>query len=98
MGDQPFSTVSPFARQTLAPSASFPWPDAISVKAEKSIYPENLAALSPGFIAACPADLTTGQALKYRPSQDGYVLYSVGWNQKDDSGKDDDWVWRGVSG
>jgi hypothetical protein len=69
----------------------------------------------PQFIAKLPHDLIGGQPLKYRrtnpPSSDSgaaggqFVLYSVGWNEKDDggqvvSGKDrwanveqGDWVW-----
>jgi hypothetical protein len=73
-------------------------------------YPENLDALTPQFIAAIPLDVINGQPLHYRRSADGnFVLYSVGWNEKDDGGTpvvneggyDDfrdfrkgDWVWQ----
>jgi hypothetical protein len=70
-------------------------------------FPETLDALSPQYLAAIPADVITGQSLKYRRTDDGqFQLYSVGWNGKDDGGKmgmnkegnapDDtqgDWVW-----
>jgi len=70
-------------------------------------FPATLDALSPRYLAAIPADVITGQSLKYRRTDDGqFQLYSVGWNGKDDGGKigmnqegnvpDDtqgDWVW-----
>lgn len=70
-------------------------------------YPESLDALVPRFIEKMPHDLITGQPLKYRRTEDGlYLLYSVGWNEKDDSGveaksnigtpepQSGDWVWK----
>lgn len=70
-------------------------------------YPETLDALAPRFIEKIPHDLITGQPLKYRRTEDGlYLLYSVGWNEKDDSGieaksnigtpepQSGDWVWK----
>jgi hypothetical protein len=64
-------------------------------------FPESLDALVPQFIAKLPYDVITGLSLKYRRTTDGqFVLYSVGWNQKDDGGKATwpdraagDWVW-----
>ena len=70
-------------------------------------FPGTLDALSPRYLAAIPADVITGQSLKYRRTEDGqFQLYSVGWNGKDDGGEigmnkegnapDDtqgDWVW-----
>lgn len=69
-------------------------------------YPEALDPLAPQFIAALPHDLIGGQPLKYRRAADGtFLLYSIGWNEKDDGGiagltkdgKEDpengDWVW-----
>ena len=60
-------------------------------------YPEKLDALAPQFLAQIPPDLIGGQPLHYRrAADDKFVLYSVGWNEKDDGGKpgsDDDWVW-----
>ncbi len=49
-------------------------------------YPETLDALAPQFIAKIPHDVITGQPLKYRRTADGFTLYSVGWNEKDDGG------------
>jgi hypothetical protein len=60
-------------------------------------YPVTLASLVPQFLAQVPRDLIGGQPLHYRRSDDGkFLLYSVGWNEKDDGGKagsEDDWVW-----
>jgi Bacterial type II secretion system protein G. len=70
-------------------------------------YPESLDALSPRFIEKLPHDVIGGQPLHYRRTEAGqFVLYSVGWNEKDDGGqvvlKPDgsedrekgDWVWQ----
>jgi hypothetical protein len=70
-------------------------------------YPESLDALAPQFIAKLPHDIINGQPLHYRRTSDGqFVLYSVGWNEKDDGGviglreggsvdiTKGDWVWR----
>jgi len=80
-------------------------------RAAKGAYPDTLAALVPEFAAKLPHDLFDGQPLRYRRTPDGkYLLYSLGWNSKDDGGtigvgKDGkpqpfgdgpDWVWQGV--
>ncbi|MGO8930637.1 MAG: hypothetical protein ACLQU3_27585 [Limisphaerales bacterium] len=70
-------------------------------------YPETLDALAPQFIAKVPHDPIGGQPLHYRPTDNGqFILYSVGWNEKDDGGivsltkggsvdlDNGDWVWR----
>jgi hypothetical protein len=72
-------------------------------------YPEDLNALVPRFVALLPHDIINGQPLKYRRTDHGqFILYSVGWNEKDDGGvvatiKADpprqdilqgDWVWQ----
>jgi hypothetical protein len=69
-------------------------------------YPESLDVLAPQFIEKVPHDIINDGALKYRRSNDCFVLYSVGWNEKDDGGiatlnKDGsqstdtgDWVWK----
>jgi hypothetical protein len=50
-------------------------------------YPEKLEALAPRFIATLPHDIINGQPLKYHRTANGkFVLYSVGWNEKDDGG------------
>jgi hypothetical protein len=72
-------------------------------------FPETLDALAPQFIKRIPHDIIGGQPLKYHRTADGkFVLYSVGWNEKDDGGipgldkngpaysdsSDLDWVWK----
>jgi hypothetical protein len=50
-------------------------------------YPEQLNDLVPRFAAALPHDIINGQPLKYRRLENGrFILYSVGWNEKDDGG------------
>jgi len=65
-------------------------------------YPANLDALVPQFLDAIPNDVIGGAPLHYRRSTGGtFVLYSVGWNGRDDGGvrgqpfpgTDGDWVW-----
>jgi hypothetical protein len=63
-------------------------------------YPETLEALVPQFAEKLPHDIVGGQPLKYHRAADGrFVLYSVGWNEKDDGGipgntiSEGDWVW-----
>jgi hypothetical protein len=55
-------------------------------------YPEKLAALAPAYLPQIPKDIFTGKALIYRPTESGYLLYSVGVNGRDDQGQtyDDD--------
>jgi len=71
-------------------------------------YPESLDPLSPKYIDAVPHDLIGGAPLHYRREPDGrFLLYSIGWNEKDDGGKQvfqnkskfpdqaqGDWVWQ----
>ena len=72
-------------------------------------FPETLAALAPRFIDKLPHDIMNGEPLIYRRTDDGqYLLYSIGWNQKNDGGEtafkkgmppsvdmqQGDWVWR----
>jgi hypothetical protein len=50
-------------------------------------YPDSLAELTPRFVEKLPHDLITGEPLKYRRTDDGrFILYSVGWDGKDDGG------------
>ena len=58
----------------------------IAYKADKAQYPETLEALSPKYLKTAPSDCFTGKPLKYARKGDGYVLYSVGGNLKDDRG------------
>jgi hypothetical protein len=80
-------------------------------------YPASLDVLAPQFIDKVPHDIINGQPLHYRvtgtPSSQSsdaasgkFVLYSVGWNEKDDGGTvaltkegnvdrdNGDWVWK----
>ena len=70
-------------------------------------YPETLDALAPQFIEKLPHNVINGQPFHYRRTDDGrFVLYSVGWNEKDDGGtvalnqvgnvdpEKGDWVWK----
>ena len=69
-------------------------------------FPETLKALMPRFISRLPNDVISGEPYRYRRTKDGqFILYSVGWNNKDDGGmpgktlfdeKEGDWV-LGVS-
>lgn len=69
-------------------------------------YPESLSALTPQFIEKLPHDIINGGDLKYHRAGDSFVLYSIGWNEKDDGGtqaspkngnvqdlENGDWVW-----
>jgi hypothetical protein len=68
-------------------------------------FPDQLDALTPQFMSRLPNDVITGQPYKYRRAEDGqFILYSVGWNEKDDGGvpgktlfdqSQGDWVWSG---
>jgi hypothetical protein len=72
-------------------------------------YPDSLGNLEPQFIQKLPHDIINGEPLHYRNLGNGkYLLYSVGWNEKDDGGvvakaeadshasdlKQGDWVWK----
>ena len=67
-------------------------------------FPEKLELLASRFTARLPTDALTGEPYKYRRTEDGqFVLYSIGWDEKDDGGtpgkalfdeKQGDWVWR----
>ncbi len=65
--------------------------------------PASLSALVPRFISAMPQDPLAGTDYVYRrEADDTYLLYSLGWNRRDDGGtlgahrfdpRDGDWVW-----
>jgi len=67
-------------------------------------FPEALEALAPKFVSRLPNDVLTGEPYKYRLTADGrFVLYSIGWDEKDDGGvpgkilfdeQQGDWVWE----
>ncbi len=69
-------------------------------------YPDSLEALVPGILTEVPVDPFTGKSFVYRREGEGFIVYSLGSNQKDDGGrstymitqlvmdKDDDWTWK----
>jgi len=67
-------------------------------------FSETLGVLVPLFISQLPNDVISGEPYKFHLRPDGqFVLYSVGWNEKDDGGvpgknlfdeKQGDWVWQ----
>jgi hypothetical protein len=68
-------------------------------------YPEKISDLIPDILKEEPLDPFTGKSLIYRTKENGFIVYSLGTNQKDDNGKmspmtqvvmekDDDWSWR----
>jgi len=69
-------------------------------------YPEALDALVPGILNEVPIDPFTGKPFVYRREGEGFIVYSLGSNEKDDGGrstymitqlvmdKDDDWAWK----
>jgi hypothetical protein len=75
-------------------------------KNQEGRFPENIGELVPDFLDKEPFDPFTGNPYVYKPMDDGFIVYSVGSNEKDDGGrstyqvtqmvmeKDDDWPWR----
>ncbi len=51
-----------------------------------STLPDRLDQLVPSFLSALPQDPFDGQPLRYRRTENGYLLYSAGYNQRDDGG------------
>ncbi|MGO8701526.1 MAG: hypothetical protein ACLQVY_27900 [Limisphaerales bacterium] len=66
-------------------------------------YPETLQELTNSYMPNMPRDVIGGQPYHYRTLEGGrFILYSVGWNEKDDGGvsgarqydrTEGDWVW-----
>lgn len=62
-------------------------------------YPEKLEDL-PSLPAHLNQEVLSDQPLRYKRKGEGYILYSIGWDQKDDGGKravgdnPGDWVWQ----
>jgi hypothetical protein len=72
-------------------------------------YPQTLSELTPAFLDRLPVDVINGGPLRYRLNKDDnrFLLYSVGWNGRDDGGQPSltgdyppkpdwargDWVW-----
>ena len=68
-------------------------------KTRDGSYPATLDAIAEEIGGSVPVDTFTGEGYRYRPSGDGFLLYSVGRNCTDDGGahdfKEGDIVWRG---
>ncbi|MBP1768437.1 MAG: Bacterial type secretion system protein [Candidatus Aminicenantes bacterium] len=75
-------------------------------KSRTGTYPASLEELVPGLLNEVPVDPFTGKPFVYRREGEGFIVYSLGSNEKDDGGrstymitqlvmeKDDDWTWR----
>jgi hypothetical protein len=72
---------------------------------EEGRFPEKIADLVPHILGREPLDPFTGKSFIYTVRENGFIVYSVGTNKKDDLGKgseitqmvmekDDDWAWR----
>ncbi len=71
---------------------------------EKAL-PSSLDQLVPKFLENVPRDVINGGPMHYRSDGKEYVLWSVGWNERDDGGEGSpnerspekklDWVWKG---
>jgi hypothetical protein len=61
-------------------------------RADTGRYPVRLDDLAPKYLPTIPGDLFSGKPLIYRPTENGYLLYSVGVNGIDEDGRwmDDD--------
>lgn len=58
-------------------------------RSERGEYPAKLDLLTPGYLKEVPSDRFTDSPLKYARRMDGYTLYTVGVNMKDDDGRED---------
>ena len=56
-------------------------------RADHGSYPAKLADLAPKYVAEVPKDIFNAAELHYRREGEGYLLYSVGVNGKDDGAK-----------
>jgi hypothetical protein len=56
-------------------------------KAERRSFPDRLQDLVPDYVASVPIDPHSEKPFRYRKTEEGYRLYSVGINGKDDGGK-----------
>jgi hypothetical protein len=59
-------------------------------RADHGEYPAELAQLSPKYLKTLPEDPFGKGPLRYKREPKGYVVYSVGYNGKDDGGHDYD--------
>jgi hypothetical protein len=60
----------------------------IACRLDKGQFPATRDDLDSQGMTNLSLDVVTGQPMKYRRTPDGrFVLYSIGWNEKDDNGK-----------
>ena len=57
-------------------------------QAAQGEYPARLEELAPHILKKLPKDPFSAAAFCYKRQAKGYLLYSVGWNGKDDGGRD----------
>jgi hypothetical protein len=55
-------------------------------RTETGRWPADLEELAPAYLSAVPLDPYTDQPLQYRPGEDDFILYSVGFDGRDDGG------------
>ena len=55
-------------------------------RADHARFPDRLESLSPNYLDKIPGDIFSGKPLIYRPTEEGYLLYSVGVNEIDEGG------------
>jgi hypothetical protein len=62
-------------------------------KIDRGAYPETLDQLTPKYFEKLPLDPFVDKPFRYQQTDDGYLLYSLGKNAKDDGGMEDvdDW-------
>lgn len=56
-------------------------------QADCGVYPARLSQLIPTYISTVPKDIFNNEDLHYKCEGDGYLLYSVGGNGRDDGGR-----------
>jgi hypothetical protein len=94
-GNQVLALVLPAAdRVDLAYTRARTWADLAKLAlalaafhAEHGSYPKTLDALAPDYLSEVPVDRFADAPLHYHAQHDGYILYSVGPNLKDDGGR-----------
>jgi hypothetical protein len=108
--------ISALAGSAMRPARTQTWVDEARIACALERYrlehhdlPDSLEALRPQFMTKLPHDVIDGLLLRYRKNTDGtYVIYSIGWNERDDGGSVDrtggsssqgrldqgDWVWK----
>lgn len=57
-------------------------------KADNGDYPPSLDKLAPKYVKTVPRDVFSGKALIYKRIGKGYIIYSIGYDMKDNGGMD----------